>query len=130
MVEIVIISHSLKAAEGIRDIAKEMAIPGQVIEAVGGDKGKLGIDLDMVEETIEGLEKKDGVVIFVDLNSAIICAEMIKLKDNINNAKIFIADAPILEGTIVATVEASLGSSVEKVLKVAEQVKYLSKKNM
>ncbi len=130
MVEIVIISHSSKAAEGIREIAREMAVPGQTIEAVGGDGGKLGIDLDRVESVMEKLEKKDGVIIFVDLNSAIICAEMIKLKDEINNDKIYSADAPILEGAIVATVEASLGSPVEKVLQVAEQVKYLSKKNM
>ncbi len=71
MVEIVIISHSSKAAEGIREIAREMAVTGQTIEAVGGDGGKLGIDLDRVESVMEKLEKKDGVIIFV-LNGCLV----------------------------------------------------------
>lgn len=128
MVGIVIVSHSLKAAEGIREIAAEMGKPGQPITAAGGSEdGRLGIDLDKVEAAIEAADKDDGVVMFVDLGSAIICADMIKNERKLNKKGIYVADAPVLEGAVIAAVEASLGSPVEKVLEVAAKVKNMPK---
>ncbi|WP_196593028.1 dihydroxyacetone kinase phosphoryl donor subunit DhaM [Pectinatus sottacetonis] len=130
MVGIIIVSHSLKAAEGIKEIAVEMAKPDQPISAVGGTTdGKLGIDLDRVEDAIEKMDEKDGMILFVDLGSAIICGDMIRNNKKINKKNVYIANAPILEGTVIATIEASLGSSVEKVLEVAEEAGKLPKFN-
>ncbi|MDQ0204347.1 dihydroxyacetone kinase phosphoryl donor subunit DhaM [Pectinatus haikarae] len=128
MVGIVIVSHSLKAAEGIREIAVEMGKPGQPIAATGGcDDGCLGIDLDKVERAIEAVDEGHGVILFVDLGSAIICADMIKNRRKLHEKEICIADAPVLEGAVIAAVEASLGSSMEKILEVAAKVKDISK---
>ncbi len=128
MVGIVIVSHSSKAAEGIREIAAEMGIPGQPIVAAGGNENdSIGIDLDKVEAAIEKADNNDGIILFVDLGGAIICADMIKANKKINKRRVYIADAPILEGAVIATVEASLGSTVEKVLEVAAQVKNMPK---
>jgi dihydroxyacetone kinase DhaKLM complex PTS-EIIA-like component DhaM len=45
MVGIVIVSHSAKIAEGIREMAAQMAKPGQKIVAAGGvDGGVIGTD--------------------------------------------------------------------------------------
>ncbi|WP_196590796.1 dihydroxyacetone kinase phosphoryl donor subunit DhaM [Pectinatus frisingensis] len=128
MVGIVIVSHSVKAAEGIKDIAAEVGKPNQPIVAVGGcEDGSLGIDLDKVEFAIEEADNDDGVILFVDLGSAIICADMIRGNSHFTEKNVHIADAPILEGAVIAAIEASLGSDVKKILDVAAKVVQIHK---
>ena len=129
MVGVVIVSHSQKVAEGIRDMALQMAIPGQHIIAAGGmDNGNIGTDVFKVSEAIKTANTGDGVVVMVDLGSAVMSAETaIELLDEAIGDKVRIADAPILEGTITAVVEASLGSSLAAVVTTAEEARHLKK---
>ena len=53
MVGVVIVSHSAKAAEGIRDMAAQMAKPGQKIIAAGGvGDGLIGTDAVKIFEAV------------------------------------------------------------------------------
>jgi len=129
MVGIVIVSHSQKVAEGIREMALQMARPGQLIIAAGGmDDGGIGTDVVKVSEAIVAAHSGDGVVVMVDLGSAVMSTDTaLELLDEEVRGKVKIADAPILEGTISAVVEASLGSSLEIVLATAEGARNFKK---
>ena len=64
----------------------------------------------------------DGVVVLADLGSGVISAEM--AIDMLDGAvKVQLADAPIVEGAIIAAVEASIGSSFEKIIEEAEKTR-------
>jgi dihydroxyacetone kinase phosphotransfer subunit len=125
---LLILSHSPDVAKGVRDICLQMTSGEVVIEAIGGTAdGQLGIDAEKVFNSLQELTKKyEGVVIIGDIGSTILAAKnAINLLGVPKNVKI--ADAPLVEGAIVASVEASLGSSLDEVIKKAEEVKFLSK---
>ena len=127
MVGIVIVSHSPKIAEGIRDLALEMARDYQGLYlAAGLTDGTIGTDAVFIMETIQKADAGEGVIVLADLGSGILSAEMAidMLEDSV---KVRIADAPIVEGAIVAAVEASVGGSFEHVLCETEKTRGLCK---
>jgi len=103
-VGLVVVSHSKRAAEGIREIAAEMAGDTR-IEAVGGDgQGGIGTVPDAIGDALATVDGDDGVVVLVDLGSAVMNADVaIEMSD----ADAVIADAPVLEGTVNAAVAAT-----------------------
>lgn len=128
MVGIVIVSHSAKVAEGIRELALQMAAPAQRIIAAGGLADEaIGTDAIKIKEAIISANNGDGVAVLVDLGSAVLSTELaIELLED-QEIMAAIADAPILEGTIAATVEASLGQPLSRVIETAEGARELRK---
>lgn len=115
MVGIVVISHSEKIAEGLVEMALQMA-PNAPIRAAGGtNDGRIGTDIGKISEAIKSVYSNDGVVILFDLGSAYMNAEMAIdfLEDDIDKEKIEIIDSALVEGVITASVESSIGSSRE-----------------
>ena len=127
MVGIVIVSHSAKIAEGIKELALQMTPNYDGLYAAGGlEDGSIGTDAVRIMEAIQNADKGDGVVVLADLGSGIISAETaIDMLDG--EVKVQIADAPIVEGAIIAAVEASIGSSFEHVIEEAEKTKEFKK---
>ena len=127
MVGIVLVSHSWKIAEGIRDLALEMAHGYEGIRCAGGlEDGTIGTDAVRIMEAIQDADSGDGVVVLADLGSGVISAEM--AIDMLDGAvKVQLADAPIVEGAIIAAVEASIGSSFEKIIEEAEKTREFRK---
>jgi dihydroxyacetone kinase DhaKLM complex PTS-EIIA-like component DhaM len=141
MVGIVVVSHSERAAEGIAEIAAEMAGDTR-IEPVGGDgKGGIGTVPDAIETAIDaaagsedgsdavGGEEDggdaDGVVVLVDLGSAVMNAD---IAVEMSDAEAVIADAPVLEGAVNAAVAATDPSAtVESVREQAESARDIEK---
>ncbi|WP_224336107.1 dihydroxyacetone kinase phosphoryl donor subunit DhaM [Haloprofundus halobius] len=122
MVGLAVVSHSEKAAEGICDIAAQMGGSDARIEPAGGDSdGGIGTSVDRIEAAIADADDGDGVVVLVDLGSAVMNAE---LAVEMGDATVRIADAPILEGALNAAVEAS-GSkaTLESVVNAAEEAR-------
>lgn len=129
MVGIVIVSHSSKVAEGIREMALQMANPDQKIIAAGGtDAGGNGTDAVKILNAINEADDGDGVVLLVDLGSAVLSAEVaMEMLEEIVRERVRIADTPILEGSISAAVEASIGSPLEAVVATAEEAREINK---
>ena len=124
MVGMVVVSHSERAAEGIVEVAAEMG-GGARIEAVGGDPdGGIGTSMDAIRSAIEAADdNSEGVVILVDLGSAVMNAE-IAIEEAAVEADAGIADAPVLEGAVNAAVEAtSESATVESVVEVAAEAR-------
>jgi phosphoenolpyruvate---glycerone phosphotransferase subunit DhaM len=117
MVGLVVVSHSARIAEGIVELAGQMA--GQVrIEAAGGtDDGGLGTDAGLIAQAIEAADSGDGVLVLVDLGSAVLSASMAidELVSDDVRARTRIAEAPVVEGTVVAAIQASTGSDLDAV---------------
>ena len=127
MVGIVIVSHSAKIAEGIKELALQMAIGYEGLYTAGGlEDGSIGTDAVRIMEAIQNADQGDGVVVLADLGSGIISAET--AIDMLEGAvKVQIADAPIVEGAIIAAVEASIGNPFEQVLSETEKTREFRK---
>ncbi len=127
MVGIVIVSHSKKAAEGIYELASQMAGENHKIIAVGGmEDGSIGTDAIRIRQGIMDADDGDGVVLLADLGSGILSSQMaIELLEK--NIEVVIADAPILEGAISAGVQAAIGGTLKEVVEAAELAKQISK---
>jgi dihydroxyacetone kinase phosphotransfer subunit len=128
MVGIVIVSHSSKVAEGIREIAQQMAKDVNIIAAGGTEDNKIGTDVMKIQAAISEANTGNGVLIMVDLGSAVLSAETaLEFLDEEVRPDVRIADAPIVEGSIVAAVQASTGATLEEVLQTAKGVYTLRK---
>lgn len=125
MVGLVVVSHSAKAAEGIREIAAEMGSAEVPLVAVGGDPdGGIGTDATAIREALAEAGD-EGVVVLVDLGSAVMNAELAIEGADVEAT---IADAPVLEGTVNATVEAtSPKATLASVTAAAEEAGEISK---
>lgn len=130
MVGIVIVSHSAKVAEGICELAGQMAAPGQKLIAAGGmADGGIGTDAFKIQTAIQAADSGDGVLVLVDLGSAVISAELaIDMLAEEWKDRVAIADAPILEGAIAAAVEASIDQPLANVLATAQGARDLKKR--
>ncbi|MDS0298857.1 dihydroxyacetone kinase phosphoryl donor subunit DhaM [Halogeometricum sp. S1BR25-6] len=130
MIGLVVVSHSAKAAEGIRDIAAQMGGGDARIEPAGGDGddgGEIGTNANRIGEAIDAADDGDGVVVLVDLGSAVMNTE---LALEMTDAEAVIADAPVLEGALNAAVEAtSSKATLDSVVESAEDAREYHKLN-
>jgi multiphosphoryl transfer protein len=124
MVGIVIVSHSRLLAEGVRELALQMSQkPVRVAVAAGIDAAdsSIGTDPIAVQEAIEMVYSEDGVVILMDLGSAVMSAEMaLEFLEPEQRQNVYLSAAPLVEGAIAAVVQAATGSSVDQVLAEAQ----------
>jgi dihydroxyacetone kinase DhaKLM complex PTS-EIIA-like component DhaM len=134
MIGILVVSHSEDAARGIVDIASGMVgESGDVLlVGVGGnEEGGLGVSVMKVADALNGMLPKcdGGILIIADLGSSILASRgALDLVDSeYSSLRIAIADAPVLEGTMMAAVEASSGSDLETVAESAREAKNLNK---
>ena len=127
MVGIVIVSHSRLAADGIRELAAQMAGPDTAIIACGGmEDGSIGKDAMRIQDAIVRADSGDGVCVMVDLGSGIMSAEMaIEMLET--DIHVRIADAPVLEGAVSAAVTSTSGASLDEVIEAAEEARTASK---
>ena len=130
MVGIVIVSHSRKLAEGVLELAQQMS-QGQCSLAIAGgiddDEHPIGTDAIKVMDAIEQVYDDSGVLMLMDMGSALLSTETaLDLIDPDMAANVVLCSAPLVEGTIAATVAASAGLSLNEV--VAEAKTALSAK--
>ena len=117
MVGIVIVPHSQKLAEGVIDLAALMA-PETPMRAAGGmEDGGFGTSFEKINNAIEEIYSDDGVVILMDLGSAVMTTEMVLEMMEDRNIKMI--DCPIVEGAIAAAVVAAGNASMDEVIQVA-----------
>jgi phosphoenolpyruvate---glycerone phosphotransferase subunit DhaM len=127
-VGLVVVSHSAKIAEGVVELAGQMA--GEVrIRAAGGTDGGIGTDATLIAEAIAAADEGDGVLVLVDLGSAVLSAQLAidELVDQEVRGRVRISDAPVVEGTVVAAVQASTGSSLDEVDQAARGAATMAK---
>ncbi len=129
MVGLVIASHSAKLAEGVKELAAQMAGDDlKIIPAGGLADGTIGTDTVRIGQAIQKADSGDGVVVLADLGSAVLSTQTaLELLDEKQKGRIRIADAPLVEGAVGAAVTASAGSPLNEVVGEAEKARDLKK---
>ena len=122
-VGLVLISHSPKIAEGTADLVRQMAGEVEVVPVGGDADGSLGTNPDGIQEAIENLST-DEVLVFMDLGSAVFSAEtLLEMLSDEQREKVYLVDAPFIEGAFSAGVVASTGAGAEECLEAAAEAR-------
>ncbi|MCC3298660.1 dihydroxyacetone kinase phosphoryl donor subunit DhaM [Arthrobacter caoxuetaonis] len=120
-VGLVIVSHSEKLAEGVCDLAGQMAPDVAIIAAGGTDDGGIGTSLEKITAGIARADGGAGAAILADLGSAVMTTEMaLEFLDPEQSERVRLADAPLVEGAVAAAVAAQTGQPLETVIRDAE----------
>ena len=123
-VGIVIVSHSAKVAEGAADMVRQMVGDEVPLAFAGGNsEGGLGTDVGAILAAIDDAWSEAGVAIIVDLGGAETNSEMaIEMLDEHRRGRVVVCNAPIVEGAVIAAAEASGGSTLDTVKRMAEEL--------
>jgi phosphocarrier protein FPr len=118
-VGLVLVSHSAQLAEGAADLARAMAGEEVRIVAAGGmapPETALGTDAVRVAAAIEEAWSERGVLVLMDLGSALLSAEMaLELLPEGHRKRVLLSAAPLVEGAVAAAVASRLGEPIERV---------------
>jgi dihydroxyacetone kinase phosphotransfer subunit len=122
VIGIVLVSHSAALADGLADMADQIA-GGEVriVAAGGGPDGTLGTRGDVIVEAIGEADTGNGVVVLADLGSAILSVKAALASGDMDGTHAQLADAPLVEGAIAAAVAASIGQDLDAVRAAAEE---------
>lgn len=118
LVGIVIVSHSQKLAEGVKELAEMMARDVQIAAAGGLDDGMLGTSYGRIMMAVEDVCGRDGAVILMDMGSAVMTAELVQ--ENLKDDQVKLVDCPLVEGAVLAAVAAAGGADVMEVVRQAQ----------
>ena len=116
-VGIVVVSHSRALARAALALAAEMVPdrPVRIEVAAGLDETTLGTDATAIADAIVAADSGDGVVVLMDLGSAVLSAELaLELLDDARD-RVVLCPAPLLEGLVAAAVAAAGGAAREEV---------------
>ena len=129
MVGIVLVSHSHALSEGLQEMALQMSRGRVKVVAAGGvDQQTIGTNAERIAEAIREVYSVDGVLVLLDLSSAVLSAQMaIEMLPQEWEPYLKLSNAPLVEGAIVATVEASLGRTLAEVSMAAEAARDMEK---
>ncbi|MGB7963732.1 MAG: dihydroxyacetone kinase phosphoryl donor subunit DhaM [Propionicimonas sp.] len=120
-VALVIVSHSAKLADGIVELAEQMARDIPLRAAGGTDDGRIGTSFDKVFDAVTELRQAGhDVVILTDLGSATMTVEsVLDFLDDDELEHVRFADGPLVEGAVAAAVAAQVGGTLADVAQAA-----------
>jgi PTS hybrid protein len=128
-VGLVIVSHSARLAEGVAELAGQMAQGKVAIATAGGTTdGALGTSVEKIISALQQVDGPEGILVLLDLGSAVMATEMAVeefAKDQ--RHRVVISPAPLVEGAVIAAVEASIGNSLQEVAEAAASAYTLPK---
>ena len=116
----------VRMGERLLQIGMDTPVVTGLLAAKPGLSGESAIvvpdDATAVSAAIEKVGNCDGILVLVDIGSAILSAEMaLDLLDADIASKVKISTAPLVEGAVVAAVMASTGAELEVVAAEAEK---------
>ncbi len=128
MISIILVSHSSKITEGLKEMIEEMTGKHENIKifSCGGiDSERLGTDPMFILSTIESVSKSERIYLFGDIGSAILSIHSVLelIEDEHLKEKCHYIDGPLVEGAFVASVQCMVDSSLEAVEREVNQVK-------
>lgn len=123
MIGLVIVSHSAKLAEGICELAGQVGQGRVRLAAAGGtadSEHPIGTDAFRVLNAIESVYSDDGVVVLMDLGSAVLSAETaLEMVDEAKRPQVRLCHAPVVEAAVAAASLAGAGASLDEILREA-----------
>src|SRR5512138_2466771 len=106
MVGLVIVSHSRSLADALVGLLRQVAspdLPVAIAAGIGEDRREFGTDAVQITEAIQSVYSEAGVVVLMDLGSAVLSANMaLELLPPEITSNIRFCGAPLVEGAIAA----------------------------
>ena len=120
---LVLISHSGTLVEGLRDMVAQVAGDDVPVATAGGtEDGRLGTSAPNITAAIRAVLDggADQALVLLDLGSAALSLEL-ALEDlpGADRARVHVSEAPLVEGAILAAVQASVGAGIDEVASAA-----------
>lgn len=117
MIGLVVVSHSYALARAAIELALDM-VPADarppVLPAAGLEAGHFGTDATAIAAALAEADSGDGVLVLLDLGSAVMSAEMaVEFLDPDAAARVRITAAPLVEGLVAAVVTAASGADLD-----------------
>ena len=123
MVGLVLVSHSRQLAEATLGLVRAMSgadVPVAIAAGAGDDHKELGTDAVEISEAITSVFSDDGVVVLMDMGSAVLSAEMaLDFLDDSIRGKVRLCPSSFVEGAVAAGVAAKIGGRINDVLREA-----------
>jgi len=131
LVGLVLVSHSPLIADGLRDMVAQVAGDDVPVATAGGtEDGRLGTSAPRIADAIRSTFERgaEATLVLLDLGSAALSLEL-ALEDlsDVDRQRVRISEAPLVEGAILAAVQASVGASVDDVVAAAESATTMAK---
>ena len=128
MISLLILSHSSKIAEGVKDFALQMAGETNIIAIGGTNTGDLGTDYDRTFDAMHKAAEQGEAICLADIGSARLTGQMAReaLDDELRE-RVFMCDAALVEGALIAAIAIAADSSVKETLEQLQE--YLLPKN-
>lgn len=120
MVGIVIVSHSKNLADSVVEFTGLMAPDAKIAAAGGMEDGGFGTSFEKIQKAIESVYSEEGVIVLMDMGSAVMTTEMVL--DMFEPDTVKMADCPLVEGAVVATINAVSGMKMDEILAALSQV--------
>ncbi len=125
MVSLLIVSHSARLADGVKEFVGQIAGDKIRIGAAGGTAdGSLGTSVERIQSALRDLVSDEGTLVLVDMGAAVMSVET-ALEDL--DVRAMISNAPLVEGAYFAAIEAAAGSTLEQTNNAALQACQLTK---
>jgi dihydroxyacetone kinase phosphotransfer subunit len=131
LVGLVLVSHSATLVDGLREMVTQVAGDDVAIAVAGGtDDGRLGTSAPRIAAAIQSVLDAGAshALVLLDLGSAALSLEL-ALEDlpEPDRARVHISEAPLVEGAVLAAVQASVGAEIDAVVAAAEGAATLPK---
>lgn len=131
MIGLVLVSHSGTLVEGLRDMVTQVAGDDVPVATAGGtEDGRLGTSAPRIADALRSVLDRDvaAVLVLLDLGSAALSLELAleELADD-DRARVRVSEAPLVEGAILAAVQASIDASIDDVVAAAEGAATMAK---
>jgi len=131
LVGLVLVSHSGTLVEGLREMVAQVAGDDVPVAAVGGtEDGRLGTSAPRISAAIRSTldAGASDVLVLLDLGSAALSLELAcEDFDSVDRARIRISEGPLVEGAVLAAVQASIGASIDDVSAAADGAAAMTK---
>lgn len=128
MIGIVLVSHSAALADGLSDLVGQVSGEDVRVRPAGGSgDGGLGTDPDRIAAAIRDADSGSGVVVLVDIGSAVLSVKAILAGGDVDGIDVRLADAPLVEGAVAASVLAATGADLADVVAAAEEARDVAK---
>ena len=119
MIGLVLVSHSRALATAVRELVISMSgskLPIAIAAGTGPERAELGTDATEILNGINSVMSEEGVLVLLDIGSAILSAETaLEFLDEPQRKKVRLCGAPLVEGAVAAGVLAALGASLDEV---------------
>ncbi len=128
---LVLVSHSETLVDGLRDMVAQVAGDDVPLATAGGtEDGRLGTSAPRIAAALRTVLDAgvDHALVLLDLGSAALSLELaIEELSDADRGRVRISEAPLVEGAVLAAVQASVGAGIDDVAAAADGAATMAK---